>query len=128
MPLWGSNRPTKTASDDKLATGLISMIFVSTPPKWIASLSFLIPSFIRIPFTGDTLKDQLEFVFFTDVGIGEIEEPLAGEDEDKTMAGTGVGIRMLKYKGVSMRLEWGSVLGDESVFGGDNRFYAGVQK
>jgi hemolysin activation/secretion protein len=69
------------------------------------------------------LRQQIEPVFFVDVGGGDLKKVLPGERKDKFLAGVGGGLR-LRFKLFSLRLDWAKAIADKPTSGsGPSTFY-----
>lgn len=88
--------------------------------------TYLFPKDWKLPFSKQPLRQQIQEVVFFDFGGGELDRPLAGEEEDKFLAGMGAGLRIHLFDRVYARLHWAGRLGSKSRDGSDSQFYFGV--
>jgi hemolysin activation/secretion protein len=89
---------------------------------WVFPM-YIIPKTWKLAGQDTPLRQQIEPVFFVDVGGGELKKVLPGESRDKFLAGVGGGLR-LNFKLFSLRLDWAKAIGDKQTSGsGPSTFY-----
>ena len=92
---------------------------------WIPT--FLFPANWKLPFSAEPIRKQIQVVGFFDYGAGRLRKPLVGEEKNRTLMGTGVGLRVHLFDRVYARVEWGfPVGGSDPVDGRNSAFYFGV--
>jgi hemolysin activation/secretion protein len=89
---------------------------------WVFPM-YVIPKTWKLKGQDVPLRNQIEPVFFADVGGGKLKKILPGESKDKFLAGVGGGLRM-NFKSFAVRLEWAKAIGDKQTPGsGPATFY-----
>ena len=83
----------------------------------------LAPSDWLIPFSGETVRDSVQFISFVDVGTGSLHKPSEGEAKRRTLAGAGIGLRTHLYDKMYARLEWGFPFGDDPSDSRSSAYY-----
>ena len=89
--------------------------------------SFLIPQRLRLPYSEDSLREQITTVAFIDYGWGKRRNALATERESTDYLGVGAGFRVKLYNQALLRLEWGFPVADKPINEeGHSRFHFSV--
>jgi len=89
---------------------------------WIFPM-YIFPKTWKLPKQTIPLRQQIQPVFFVDVGGGKLKKVLPGESKDKFLAGVGGGLRF-NFKLFSLRLDWAKAIGDKQTSGsGPSTFY-----
>ncbi|MGD2279518.1 MAG: ShlB/FhaC/HecB family hemolysin secretion/activation protein, partial [Candidatus Omnitrophota bacterium] len=108
--LGGINSVRGYPSGDFLADNAVQTNFEFLVP------AYFIPENIKIPYLDDRpLKDNVTGVVFFDYGWGQKRGKKLTEDDDASMAGIGVGIRLRAMKFGVIRFEWGFPVGDKPL-------------
>lgn len=92
-------------------------IFVPTyffPAQWV------------LPYSGEQLRQAVQFVGFFDFGTGNLRNTLPGENRNKTLMGAGGGLRVHIYDRIFARFQWAGNLGDRAADGKNGAFYYGI--
>jgi hemolysin activation/secretion protein len=90
---------------------------------WVMPM-YLIPKDWKLPKSDMPLRNQVEWVIFSDVGGGDIRKVASGENKHKFLAGVGGGLRLRLVKGSFLGLQWAKALGEKPVGGlGPSTFY-----
>jgi hemolysin activation/secretion protein len=85
--------------------------------------SYFIPESWKLSGQEEPLRNEIQPVFFADLGGGRINENQTGEIEDKFLSGVGGGLSM-HFKQFSLRLDWAKAIGDKQTPGsGPSVFY-----
>jgi hemolysin activation/secretion protein len=120
--LGGINSVRGYPSDDYLADNAV-----------LASAELLIPAFFipqswRIPYAGESVRNQTTAVAFFDYGHGSRIQPTAGEKKSKDLLGVGAGLRFRLLNQATLRLEYGFPLADNHPIteSGRSRFHFAV--
>ncbi len=89
---------------------------------------YLIPKDYKLPRSQMPLRNQIEPVFFFDLGGGKLKKVITGEKHDKFLAGVGGGFRVRLNNKFFLRLEWAEHIGDRPTSGsGPSTFYLTFQ-
>ena len=84
---------------------------VIVPPKFI-------PENWKLPYSKESMRQQVQMIGFLDWGTARIKSPAVGEIKSKDLGGAGAGLRVHLYDNFYGRVEWGFVIGDRPA---DNR-------
>jgi len=77
---------------------------------WIFPM-YPLPRDLKLPNADIPLRQQIQPVFFMDLGGGRVNKTMASEVRDKFLVGIGGGIRIQLYKNLSCRFEWAKDVG-----------------
>lgn len=88
--------------------------------------SYIFPAEWVLPYSGEQLRQVFQLVGFFDFGAGSLRKPLQGENNNKTLAGAGGGLRVHLYDRIFARLQWAGRIGDRAVDGRNGAFYYGI--
>ncbi|MFC1675258.1 ShlB/FhaC/HecB family hemolysin secretion/activation protein [Candidatus Omnitrophota bacterium] len=117
---------TKLTPQEQFRLGGIDSIRGYPPDDYLAdnailaSAELLIPSFFiparwRMPFAGDSLREQTTALVFLDYGYGERRGALPTEEDRVNFLGAGAGLRIRLFNQVFLRLEWGIPVADGTI-------------
>ncbi len=106
LSLGGASSVRGYPESDFLAeTGLLISLEYATP-------LFLMPSSWHLPYSGQSLRDQLNVVAFLDQGSGQAYVRSEQRIMNRSLLGAGCGLRFQLWKDLYARTEWGMALGD----------------
>ena len=88
--------------------------------------SYFFPKDWKLPYSKMPLRNQIQGTAFFDFGYGELRKHLTGESENKSLAGTGLGVRIHLFDRVYARLQWAMPTGSRASDGANSAFYYGV--
>ncbi len=88
--------------------------------------TYFFPKNWKLPRSNEPLRQQIQAVPFFDVGGGALRKPMTGEKESRTLAGTGIGIRIRLFDKVYGRIQWATPTGSKASNGSETAFYYGV--
>lgn len=74
-----------------------------------------------------SLKDQIRFIAFYDLGVGGPVDPLPGEQDHRTLQSCGVGLRYNVQQNLSINFDYGWQLSEVGAFGEDSRGHVSMQ-
>ncbi|HQB93782.1 MAG TPA: ShlB/FhaC/HecB family hemolysin secretion/activation protein [Candidatus Omnitrophota bacterium] len=83
-------------------------------------LDYLVPAFFfpqewRVPLDKSPLRDQVDLIWFFDMGYGRNHSPSSSEERTNFMAGTGAGFQIRLRNNLTARFEWGVPLADHPL-------------
>lgn len=89
--------------------------------------SYFFPKDWKLPYSKEPLRNQIQGVGFFDFGGGNLRKPMAGEKTARTLAGTGIGMRIHLFDKVYGRIQWAMPTGSHAqTTGADSAFYYGI--
>lgn len=89
--------------------------------------TYFFPKDWKLPYSSEPVRKQIQGVGFFDFGGGNLRQPLVGEKDNRTLAGTGIGMRIRMFDKVYARIQWAMPTGSRSqVTGSETAFYYGV--
>jgi hemolysin activation/secretion protein len=89
--------------------------------------TYFFPKDWKLPYSTEPVRKQIQAVGFFDFGGGNLRKPLAGEKNNRTLAGTGIGMRIRMFDKVYGRIQWAMPTGSRSqVTGSETAFYYGI--
>lgn len=89
--------------------------------------AFVIPRFIKLPFSHEPLKDRLQFAFFTDVGSVWTKNPEPETKKHNSLKGSGIGLRINLYDNLNGKIDWAFPLHKAPSDGSNSTFYFSLQ-
>ncbi|MFA6349853.1 MAG: ShlB/FhaC/HecB family hemolysin secretion/activation protein [Candidatus Omnitrophota bacterium] len=90
---------------------------------WVFPMYF-IPKGWKLKNADLPLRNQIEPVFFVDIGGGQLKKVIPGEQHSKFLAGIGGGLRFRFNRNISCRLDWAGSIGNNPSSGsGPSTFY-----
>jgi len=84
--------------------------------EWRAPF-FLAPKSMKIPFTHQRIRDNVQIIGFVDYGNAYINKPTTGTDRFEQILGAGVGLRFTLTKYVTGRVDFAWPLLDQEDTG-----------
>ena len=88
--------------------------------------TYFFPKDWKLPRSQEPLRQQIQGVPFFDFGGGALRKPMTGEKDNRTLAGTGLGIRIRMFDKVYARIQWATPTGSKASNGSETAFYYGV--
>ena len=89
--------------------------------------TYFFPKKWKLPRTQETLREQIQGVTFFDFGGGCLRKPLSSEKHERTLAGTGLGVRIHMYDRIYARIQWAMPTGSRpQMTGSETAFYYGI--
>ena len=88
--------------------------------------TYFFPKKWKLPYSKESLRNQIQAVPFFDFGGGNLRKPLTGEKGERTLAGTGIGVRIHLYDKVYGRVQWATPISSKSSNGSKTAFYYGI--
>ena len=87
---------------------------------------YFIPKSVKLPFSKEELRSQIQMVGFIDFGDGTLKRPEAGERTRHSLTGMGFGLRAHLYDKYYGRIQWGFPIGSTASDTRGSTFYFGV--
>lgn len=82
---------------------------------FLANIELHFPTYftgnVKLPFSDEPLRQRLQFFTFFDLGFGNLEDPVAGEEPWNRLMGYGVGVRFRLHKKIFARVAFGFPVG-----------------
>lgn len=88
--------------------------------------TYFFPKDWKLPRSQEPLRQQIQGVPFFDFGGGVLRKPMTGEKNSRTLAGTGLGVRIRMFDKVYARIQWATPTGSKASNGSETAFYYGV--
>lgn len=88
--------------------------------------TYFFPRDWKLPYSHQSLRNQIQGVAFFDFGGGGLRTPLAGERDHRMLSGAGGGIRIHLFDNIYGRAQWAGRMGSKQSTGPDTVFYYGV--
>ncbi|MFH0985929.1 MAG: ShlB/FhaC/HecB family hemolysin secretion/activation protein [Candidatus Omnitrophota bacterium] len=88
--------------------------------------TYFFPKDWKLPYAQEPLREQVQGVTFFDFGGGALRKPMNGEKHSRTLAGTGLGVRIRLFDKIYARVQWATPTGSKASNGSESAFYYGV--
>jgi len=88
--------------------------------------TYFFPKDWKLPYAQEPLRQQVQGVTFFDFGGGVLRKPMNSEKNSRTLAGTGLGVRIRMFDKVYARVQWATPTGSKASNGAESAFYYGV--
>jgi hemolysin activation/secretion protein len=83
----------------------------------------MIPESYKFYKDTQPLRDRLQFVYFWDFAKAYLKDPLVGEQRNKSLVGTGAGLRLGLWDNFYLRFDWGFPVTSKPSDDSDSQVY-----